>query len=281
MIPNQSRSSAPDKEGVTGSNDKLGIVTNKPLTPPPSVSQAFNLFEFFYNLVGRGGIIEIFGDTGTMKTMLSVLTCLDAKKIKKTFVYIDTEGKVGLINKKNLGEDYKYIPVWNEIGSFCGVAPKKDLLVLDSLGFPIATIAAGMKLDEVGKRMNEMMYLVGNMLKMWAYENNAIVIITNQPKSDFMKSDEEKERLSAYGDKVHFAPNIILKTEKHILSGEFDSIKKKVIPPRTHTIFRSFRSPDFQDDAEIIHLIKSENEIQCYLSSYVEKFNEKLNSVKD
>lgn len=250
----------------TPNEEQQGIPPNVPASHSP------NLYEFFYELVGAGGIIEIFGDTGTLKSQLCVELCKDARKINKTFFYLDTEGKAGLHNKKELGSDYKYLPIWEEIiKTIKEGLSKKDLYIVDSIGFPISTEYADMKANEQGDSLQEMMVIVGKYLKNWAFKNDAIVIFTNQPKSSFMKSAEELLRLNPFGDKVHFAANMILKATKTIIPGHFDNVKNKVIPPQSVGTYTSHRSPDFMDDIEVLTMIKNDNEIKVIIPNHIIK----------
>lgn len=235
-----------------------------------------NLYEFFYELVGAGGIIEIFGDTGTLKSNLCTEVCRDAEKINKRFYYLDTEGKVGLFNKKYLGKNYTYQPIWTDIVESVKKMPKYDLVIIDSIGFPISAKSAGMKLNEQGQAWNDMMSLVGDHLKAWAFKNNAVAIITNQPKSDFMKEEEELKFLGAVGDKVHFAPNLILKSHKSRLKGYYDEKSKKVVPPKSLGTFTSFRSTDFKDELPMLLLTKNDEDVEAEIPKEVVERLKKL-----
>ena len=241
-------------------------------TPPLAASQSPNLYEFFLELVGAGGIIEIFGDTGSLKSQVCTEVCKDAKKLNKTFFYLDTEGKVGLGNKKTLGNAYKYLPVWEEIVKMLTKdLPKYDLFIVDSIGFPIATEYADMKANEQGSALQDMMAVVGKHLKAWAFKNNAIVVFTNQPKSAFMKSEQELNRLDPFGDKVHFAANLILNTKKTIIPGHFDPKTQKLIPVYSIATFTSHRSTDFADDRIMFLLHKNDDGVKVEITDYVIK----------
>ena len=241
-------------------------------TPPLAASQSPNLYEFFYELVGAGGTIEIFGDTGSLKSQVCTEVCNDAKKLNKTFFYLDTEGKVGLGNKKTLGNAYKYLPVWEEIVKMLTKElPKYDLFIVDSIGFPIATEYADMKANEQGSALQDMMAVVGKHLKAWAFKNNAIVVFTNQPKSAFMKSEQELNRLDPFGDKVHFAANLILNTKKTIIPGHFDPKTQKLIPVYSIATFTSHRSTDFADDRIMFLLHKNDDGVKVEITDYVIK----------
>ena len=264
--------STDDNKGKETILKKVDTTIQSPSGVTSPASPTFNLYEFFYKLVGPGGIIEIFGDTGSLKSQLCTETCKAAMKINKTFFYLDTEGKVGLMNKKELAGAYRYLPVWEEIIKLIkGGLPKNDLVIVDSIGFPISTEYADMKANDQGDSLQDMMAIVGKHLKGWAFNNNAIVIITNQPKSTFMKSEEELDRLNPFGDKVHFAANIILRTKKTIIPGHYDTATKKAIPPISLGTFTSHRSTDFMDDAEILSIKKNDNEVVIQIPNHVNK----------
>lgn len=258
-----------------------GTIQEQQSKPPQTASQSPNLYKFFYELVGPGGIIEIFGDTGSLKSNCCVETCKDAKKLNKTYFYLDTEGKVGLMNKQQLGKDYEYLPVWNKIlEKIEKELPKADLLIVDSIGFPVSTQYSSMKANQQGETLQEMMEMVGKHLKVWAFNNNAIVIFTNQPKSTFMKSAEELARLDPFGDKVHFAASIILKAQKSILKGHYDNDLKKVIPPKSIGTYTSHRSTDFMDDVTILSIIKNDDEVKIEIPKFVTERLDKLKGGK-
>ena len=240
-----------------------GVQTSPSPTP--------NLYEFFLDLVGACGIVEFFGDTGSLKTQASVEIAKSAIQKGKTVFYLDTEGKVGLKNKKDLGKTYEYLPIWESILTKIKDLPKFDLLIIDSVGLPISAKYPTFKLNEQGDAWNDLMMLVGDYLKDWAYKNKALAIITNQPKSTFMKSEEELKRLDPLGDKVHFAPNMILRATKTIIPGHYDKILKKAIPPKSIGTFTSHRSTDFMDDIEIFSIIKNDDEIEIKIPNYVLK----------
>lgn len=283
--PGTSKSSSTEVERQNNNGTHDAEPENSPIHTVPHTQDlkgvsapTTNLYEFFYELVGAGGIIEIFGDTGSLKSQLCTETCKDARKINKSVFYLDTEGKVGLKNKKDLGSDYKYVPIWDDIVKDVNKLPRKDVVIIDSIGFPISAKSAGMKLNEQGQAWNDMMSLVGDVLKAWAYKNNAIAIITNQPKSEFMKSDEELQRLSAVGDKVHFAPNLILRSRKTIIPAHYDKDTKKTSPPISVGTYTSFRSPDFMDDVDVLILYKNDNEIRIKVPEHISKRIQELKS---
>lgn len=264
--------STDDNKGKETILKKVDTTIQSPSGVTSPASPTFNLYEFFYKLVGAGGIIEIFGDTGSLKSQLCTEVCKDARKINKGFFYLDTEGKVGLMNKKELGATYQYLPVWDEIVKLIKAElPKNDLVIIDSMGFPISTEYADMKANEQGDTLQEMMAVVGKHLKVWAFKNNAIVIFTNQPKSAFMKSEQELDRLNPFGDKVHFAANIILRTKKTIIPGHYDAVAKITIPPISLGTFTSHRSTDFMDDSEILSIQKNDNELKVEIPTRVLK----------
>lgn len=258
------------QETVLNNQSSIHTPPDVKIVPAPNSP---NLYEFFYELVGENGIIELFSDmTGYLKTATCVKTVSDALVKGKKAIYIDTEGKTGLYNKKLLmkSDCYKYIPLWEDVIKTVKSLGNYDLLIIDSVGLPVSTKASGLPLAEQGKMWSEMMSLIGNPARAWATKNKALVLFTNQAKSDMMKSEEEKRRLDAVGDKVHFVPNIILKAvDKSKVPGKYDAITKTTKLPETVVTVLSHRSPDFIDDMILFRVYKQDDKVRIEIPENV------------
>lgn len=148
-------------------------------------------------------ILEIFGDSGACKTKLAVYLALQARTEGLRVKFIDTERNLRKAEISNLGDSYQYMPGISELNSFCKNLPKGvDMIVIDSVGYPILTDFAKMGVKEKGNSLLQLISWFGD-LKDWAINNNKLVIVTNQPDSDFGK---EKDYVNKpFGDKARFA----------------------------------------------------------------------------
>ena len=197
----RSQSSTAVKEGDVkcGPDDKSGNLTSAPT------------FNFLKELVGDD-VLEIFGDTGTGKSKFVHALALEALAAGKTVFFLDTERNLSKNDVEKLGSSYQYTPVFSEIKTLMTGSPKKvDLLIIDSIGLPILTRFALLSMKEKGNALLDLIAVVGK-LKEWAYQNNALVVITNQPESEFGKSQDEIRR--PFGDKAQFAAKEIWLTRK-------------------------------------------------------------------
>ena len=154
-------------------------------------------------------VIEIFGDTGTGKSKVCMqLARMYIEQGKKVF-YLDTERNLSPRDQVKMnGVIYKYSPVLNEIDNIVQHLPDVDVVIIDSIGFPVLTKYARLQLNEKGNALLQLIAIVGT-LKEWAYNNHGLVIFTNQPESEFAK--EKGHILRPFGDKTQFAAKEIWK----------------------------------------------------------------------
>lgn len=156
-------------------------------------------------------VLEIFGDSGTGKSKFAIEVARQTLASGKTVFYLDTERNLSADEVKKLkGCHYKYTPLISEIGQLTRQLPKVDLVIIDSIGFPILTAYARMNMKQKGDALLNMIAIFGD-LKEWAYRNNGIAIVINQPESDFNK--EPGHLIRPFGDKSQFAAKEIWKTE--------------------------------------------------------------------
>lgn len=167
--------------------------------PPAPTSNLLKVIREDY----EADILEIFGDSGACKTKLAVYLALEARTQGLRVKFIDTERNLRKAEITNLGDSYQYMPGISELNSFCKNLPKGvDVIVIDSIGYPILTDFAKMGVKEKGTSLLQLISWFGD-LKDWAINNNKLVIVTNQPDSDFGK---EKDYVNKpFGDKARFA----------------------------------------------------------------------------
>jgi len=165
-------------------------------------------------------LLEIFGETGTLKSKFCVQLALDAAAHGRKAFYLDTEDNLTPDEIKALvkaGVTYHYTPVLAEIEKFImkDVKPlKTDLLIIDSVGMPILRMYSSMGLNEKGNAFLRLIAWLG-VLKEWSFSNRTISIITNQPTSEFGKSEKDKgDARNPFGDKANFLPAHIFLAKK-------------------------------------------------------------------
>jgi RecA/RadA recombinase len=177
----------------------------------PELPESSNLLDMIYKYVGYD-VLEVFGDTGSGKSKFALTVAQEAVKANKKVFYLDTERNLSESDIKGLkGCTYKYTPVIGEIDKIVQDLPAGDVVILDSIGFPILTTFARMKLKQKGDALLQLIAIFGD-LKNWAYKNNGIVIVTNQPESEFNK--DPNHIIRPFGDKSQFAAKEIWKTTK-------------------------------------------------------------------
>ena len=205
------------------------------------VPASTSCFDYIKELVGND-LIEVFGDTGTGKSKFVHALALEAMSSGKKVFFLDTERNLSKDDVAALGKNYKYTPIFNEIKNIVlKELPKVDLVIIDSVGLPILTRFATFNMKERGNALLDLIAVVGR-LKEWAYENNSLAVITNQPESEFNKAEGEIRK--PFGDKACFAAKEIWLTKK--LKTGFGSGTKCSI--------ESFRSRSMKAGISIIEL---------------------------
>lgn len=176
----------------------------------PELKPTENILEYIRTYVNND-VLEIFGDSGTGKSKFAVEVARQTILAGKTVFYLDTERNLSKEEVEKLkGCQYKYTPLISEISSLTRTLPKVDLVIIDSIGFPILTAYARMNMKQKGDALLNMIAIFGD-LKEWAYRNNSIAIVINQPESDFNK--EPGHLIRPFGDKSQFAAKEIWKTD--------------------------------------------------------------------
>lgn len=190
---------------------------------PENTKHGNGLLETIKHYVGND-VLEVFGDTGSGKSKFVLEVAREALAEGKKVYYLDTERNLTRDDISSLkGCQYKYTPVMNEIDKIAQDLPKVDVVIIDSIGFPVLTTFARMSVKQKGDALLKLIAIFGD-LKTWAYKNNGVVIVTNQPESDFNK--DKGHVIRPFGDKSQFAAKEIWKTE--FVSRKPDCTKTKI-----------------------------------------------------
>lgn len=184
-----------------------------------------NLYERLIQITGTD-IIEVFGESGTCKTTFALEAARDAIKKGVKVLFIDTEKNI--VNKPD-GVDLVYFPSFIEAYKYILTIPRGyGLVILDSMGLPILGEFANMDMKSRGEVLLKAQS-VSYALKKYSNENKAVVIVTNQPVSEFNKGKDAV--LTPFGDKsIYFY--------KEVWSSESLSST----PDRTSCAIKAFRS---------------------------------------
>jgi adenosyl cobinamide kinase/adenosyl cobinamide phosphate guanylyltransferase len=181
---------------------------------------------------GGPDLIQLFGPSGSGKSEFAMEVAVSAlKDADKDVLFIDTERNVG--NPERIsGADYVYVPDWHDIYAYTTdkssmlsdqpfggnttnsntITDGYDVVVLDSIGFPALIQYGEYRVSddaEQFKVFNELQVIAGR-LKKYAQFNQALVIVTNQPKSDLSPENNPPP----FGDKSIFGFKEVWKTEK-------------------------------------------------------------------
>ena len=186
-------------------------------------------------------VMQVFGDTGTCKSKFALEVAREAIAAGKKVYYLDTERNLTTEDIASLkGCEYKYTPVLDEIDKIVQNLPAVDVVILDSIGFPVLTSYARLSMKQKGDALLKLIAIFGD-LKIWAYRNNGVAVVTNQPESEFNK--EKGHIFRPFGDKSQFACKEIWKTEFEHRS-----------PTETKVSIKSFRSRSMGQRSKIASL---------------------------
>ncbi len=166
-----------------------------------SSSSSSSLINNIRKYVGND-VLEVFGDTGSGKSKFALEVAREATAAGLKVFYLDSERNLTDEDVEMLGRGYKYTPVLKEIDDTIRKLPAVDIVIIDSIGFPILTAYARYSMKQKGDALLTMIAMFGD-LKQWAYKNNGLVIVVNQPESTFNK--EAGHILRPFGDKSQFA----------------------------------------------------------------------------
>ena len=205
--------SAPDEEPEQQTHnvgDKSGDdvpVVEHPESKDKKTCSVINMIRSF---VGDD-VLQVFDPTGSGKSKLALECARQALAEGLKVFYLDTERNLTDADIASLkGCTYRYTPVLEEIDKACQNIPNADIVIIDSIGFPILTRYARLNMKQRGDALLKMIAIFGD-LKIWAYKHNGLAIVTNQPESDFNKAPNHVIR--PFGDKSQFACKEIWRTD--------------------------------------------------------------------
>ena len=128
---------------------ELFIETPTPIPTPPKPA-AVTCYDKFMGLVGAH-TVQIYGDTGTGKSRFVHAVAAEAQVAGKKVLYLDTEGSLSTAHEQQL-ENYEYIgpdldSMIQRVRSAKMQRDQFDLLIVDSIGFPVLTSYASLHLE--------------------------------------------------------------------------------------------------------------------------------------
>ena len=213
-------------------------------------SNASDLLELIHTYVGDD-VLEVFGDTGTGKSKFALTVAQEAIAAGKKVFYLDTERNLTEDDIKSLGGgEYKYTPLLAEIAKIARALPAVDVVIMDSIGFPVLTTYARLSVKQKGDALLELIAIFGD-LKAWAYKNNGVAVVTNQPESEFNKAPGHV--LRPFGDKSQFAAKEIWKTE--ITSRSPAATKCKIAAFRSRSVGHTFKIADMEITGDGVKIV--------------------------
>lgn len=195
-------------------------------------SESSSLIRDVIEFCGGPDLIEVFGGSGSGKSEFSTQVVKSAiEDANKSALVIDTERNIGDMEEIS-GADYVYVPEWHDLYAYVTGKQSKlsedpfgenttnsdtikdgyDVVILDSIGFPALIQYGEYRVDDDAQQFkvfNELQVITGR-LKKYAQYNNALVIVTNQPKSDLSDSNDP----DPFGDKSIYGFKEIWKTVK-------------------------------------------------------------------
>lgn len=196
------------------------VPASAPIPQVPKSSTGSSIYDQIINEFGPD-LLEVFGETGTMKSQGMVALAKQCAEAGKAVYYLDTENNISPKDVRMLrevGVNYHYTPVLKEIDDiFDKKLPnmKADVIIVDSVGMPVLRKFSAMSAHDRGTALLDIIKWLG-VLKEWTYLNKSIAFVTNQPQSEFGKSNpaEKGDRRMPFGDKSSFIPGAILLSKK-------------------------------------------------------------------
>jgi RecA/RadA recombinase len=193
-------------------------------------NSADTLYHDVLDMCGGPDLIEIFGPSGSGKSVFSTQVLKEAAREGKKCLFIDTERNINEVDNID-GSDYLYIPEWKDIyyyirGSGRTVSSDNisynttgsnklqdgyDVIVLDSVGFPALVQYADYRVDNDSDQFQVFLEIesIFGHLKQYSQRNDCLIIITNQPKSDLSDESDPKP----FGDKAIYGAKEVWKTD--------------------------------------------------------------------
>lgn len=162
--------------------------------------------DYFKKIVDITGydIFEIFSDSGTGKSKITLEIARNSKNHGHNVFYYDTEGNITEDEAKFFGKNYVYSPDIDDLLNFN--FPDVDLLVIDSVTYPFWIKFASMNMKERGEALLRLHAFLGK-LKIWCVKNKKLAVVVSQAISELGK--EEEERRPWGGKAFHIAKEIV------------------------------------------------------------------------
>ena len=223
------------------------------------------IYEFFKNLIGQPDIIELFGDTGSLKSYLTWQMLKEMAKDKLKTIYIDTERNITPeeVNElKKLKVEYIYLPLFEDLIEFMNSLDDKkyDWLILDSIGLPALGKFAVENLQGKGNILLNVQAILYK-LKVYSSKSNCYCMVINQPTSEMNKTEwisyQPKNwnrqykfiKTDPFGDKGSYFVKEILRSIKI-----FSNNQKTIVD------IIAWRSRKYPDYTTLARLIRQSNE---------------------
>lgn len=186
------------------------------------------------NQIIDNDIAMIYGETGAGKSKTVKQIALESAQAGKKVKFIDTERNLSKADIAEISKSGKYIynPTWDGLEKEIANIGKFDLLVVDSIGMPALKHYAGMKLNQKGQAMLDMIGVLGK-IKDWCYNNNSIALVTNQNQSAMAAAGKQDYILRPFGDKAQYVVKEIWR---------MSLVESK--PDRTLSTLSAYRSRD-------------------------------------
>lgn len=190
------------------------------------------LYERVLEMCGGADLMQVFGPSGSGKSTFALEVLKSAADEHGVdALVIDTERNIRNLSDIG-GVDYVYIPEWHDLYNYVvGLEGKLssnsfgqnttnhlslqdgyDVVLLDSIGFPALVQYGEYRVADDGdqfKVFNELQVITGK-LKQYSQRNDALTIVTNQPKSDLSAEPDP----NPFGDKSIFGFKEVWKTDK-------------------------------------------------------------------
>jgi len=180
-------------------------------------------------------VCEVFGPTGSGKSKFAFFLAREGLKAGMKVLYVDAERNLKEVELSELKDSYFYAPRISDLDEIfltkeedgkevlpllCTKYQDREVLIVDSIGFPILVHWAGLGFHE---RMRALVKLINwtGTIKRWC-SGGRFALLINQPESIYatQQREEEKRRRKdfsptepePFGDKHLFAVKEILRT---------------------------------------------------------------------
>ncbi|AEH06294.1 hypothetical protein [Methanothermococcus okinawensis] len=170
--------------------------------------------DFVEKNLGMPDIMEIYGETRSLKTFTAYKFAVERAKSGKKVIYIDTERNMTKEQIKELNDagcDYRCIINFDRLVNFItSKLPKGyNYLILDSVGLPALGKFAVSSMHGKGQVLLNVQAILYT-LKDYCVENDCYAVVTNQPTSEMNKTEhftyngKKYIELTPFGDKGSF-----------------------------------------------------------------------------